>query len=154
MSGVPVWLQTALALAQVASALVAVLVPIVAVIGAVVAFLSYRQRRLADNRAEWWSRASLALELSRTREPLLGRNTGMQMLTSLLSDESVGQADRELLRDATDALLEEITSTDDGISTEEGDDGESGPAEADRGSPGSTGPRYKVGEDLVGEDST
>lgn len=108
-------LQAVLVLTQILGALIAMCVPFVAAGGAAVAWFSYRQRRIADNRAEWWRRASYALDLTKTLEPELGRNTGMELLTALQADETVGQTERDLLKSATSVLLAEIVRTDPGI---------------------------------------
>lgn len=95
---------------QVIESIARMLLPFVGVGAAVVAFLSYRQRRLADNKAEWWRRVSRAIELCATAEDQIGRNTGMTLMNYLLTDPTTTQEDAEMLADVVDTLINEIVA--------------------------------------------
>lgn len=101
MTELPMWLQIIEACAR-------ILLPVVAVTAAVVAYLSYRQRRLADNRSEWWRRVASAIELCATAEDKIGRNTGMTLMNHLLKDPTATQADAAMLAEVANELIDEI----------------------------------------------
>lgn len=101
MYELPAWMQVLESIAR-------MLLPLVAISAATVAFLSYRQRRLADNKAEWWRRVSRAIELCATAEEQIGRNTGMTLMNHLLTDPTTTQEDAAMLADAVDSLIDEI----------------------------------------------
>lgn len=82
----------------------------IAAIAGVIAWFSYRHRRIAHNRAEWWRRAQYAIDLVCTEDDKVGRNTGMRLLTHLLKDPSSTQSDAELLEDTVDSLIDEVVS--------------------------------------------
>lgn len=113
MTPVPDWLVILQVGVQVLGSLVAMTVPVIAVGGAVVAFLSYRQRRIADNRAEWWRRTSNAIELCATPGPKIGRRTGMQLLTEMLKDPTATRMDAQMLDRVVSTLIDEIVADDD-----------------------------------------
>lgn len=83
---------------------------LVALVAGLIAWISYRHRRIADNRAEWWRRAQYAIDLTCTDDDKIGRNTGMRLLNHLLKDRSATQADAELLEDTVDALVDEVVA--------------------------------------------
>jgi hypothetical protein len=103
MFELPAWMQVLESSAR-------MVLPIVAVVAAVVGYLSYRQRRLADNRAEWWRRVSRAIELCATAEDQIGRNTGMTLMNHLLTDPTTTQGDAEMLAEVVDSLIDEIVA--------------------------------------------
>lgn len=101
MFELPTWMQVFESVAR-------MLLPLVAIVAAGVAYLSYRQRRLADNKAEWWRRVSKAIELCATAEDQVGRNTGMTLMNHLLTDPTTVQEDAAMLADVVDSLINEI----------------------------------------------
>ncbi|MDN5685821.1 MAG: hypothetical protein L0G94_03940 [Brachybacterium sp.] len=101
MSDIPAWLHIAESSAR-------VLLPIVACLAAIVGWKSYHQRRLADNRAEWWRRVSNAIDLCATDDDRIGRNTGMTLMNHLLTDPTATQADAKMLEDVVNTLINEI----------------------------------------------
>lgn len=98
MIELPFWMQAVGALG----------VPVVALLGALVAFISYLQRRSADNRAEWWRRVQFGVELARENDRV-GRNAGLELLTALIGpDKRVEPADAEMLRQISGTLVQEL----------------------------------------------
>lgn len=101
MNDLPEWMQWVEACTR-------ALLPVIALLAAFVAYKSYRQRRVADNRSEWWRRVSDAIELCTTSEEQVGRNTGMALMTHLLKDTTATQVDAKMLGDVVDSLIDEI----------------------------------------------
>lgn len=101
MFELPAWMQVFESVAR-------MLLPLVAIGAAGVAYLSYRQRRLADNKAEWWRRVSRAIELCATSDDQVGRNTGLTLMNHLLNDPTTTQEDATMLAEAVDTLIDEI----------------------------------------------
>lgn len=101
MSDIPAWLQFVEIGAR-------ALLPLVAVGAAIIGWKSYHQRRLADNRAEWWRRVSNAIELCATADDQIGRNTGMTLMNHLLRDPTATQDDAEMLEEVVNTLINEI----------------------------------------------
>lgn len=79
-------------------------------VAAGVAWRSLAQRKLADDRSEWWRRASNAIDLCARSDDQVGRNTGMTLLTHLLHDPTVTQSDAKMLQETVDTLIDEIVS--------------------------------------------
>lgn len=108
------WARSTVALGHDLLALVESFAPystaLVALVAGVIAWVNYRHRRIADNRAEWWRRTQYAIDLTCTDDDKIGRNTGMRLLTHLLKDRSATQADAELLEDTVDALVDEVVA--------------------------------------------
>lgn len=76
-----------------------------ALIAAIIAWRAYRQRKEADERAEWWRRAQWAIDcaIDRDEERAI---VGLEALTLLAASPLASAEDRELL----ETLSEEIVA--------------------------------------------
>lgn len=83
---------------------------IVATAAGLIALVSYRQRRLADDRAEWWRRAQYALDLIMVDSEQLGRKPGMKLLDHLVEDSKVTSRDAAMLKNAVKAIADEVVA--------------------------------------------
>lgn len=90
--------------------IVAALSPIAVLIGAVVAgIIGYRQikqKREADNRAEWWKRTQWALDAVYSGDPKRG-TVGLKVLTVLAESDLAGKGELDVLEAAWENPLNE-----------------------------------------------
>ena len=103
------WFVLAEPFAPYATAVVALLAGLVAVAGVV-------QRHAADRRAEWWRRVQYGIDLVRDVDKV-GRNAGLELLTSLLDDRRWQRIDvrtlQEVVNVLTDEVIDELSAVDD-----------------------------------------
>lgn len=97
---VATWLVLAEPFAPYAAAVVALLAGVVAVAG-------LAQRHRADKRAEWWRRAQYGIDLVRDVDKV-GRNAGLELLTSLLDDRRWHKVDVRTLQSVVSVLTDEV----------------------------------------------
>lgn len=95
MSDLPVWVQWVGELG----------IPTIALGAALVTWASYRQRRAADRKAEWWRRAQYALDLMMEHRNVVRLNTGMELVNSLLDDPTATQEDAKMLAQVVDTAI-------------------------------------------------
>lgn len=86
----PAWLQIAIAVGPVGLLLVGL-------VGSGVAYSSYRQRRHADRRAEWWRRVQFAVEMALSDDPETSR-VGAELLGALGTIDEATSKDTRLLK--------------------------------------------------------
>lgn len=94
------WFVLAEPFAPYATAVVALLAGLVAVAGVI-------QRHAADRRAEWWRRVQYGIDLVRDVDKV-GRNAGLELLTSLLDDRRWQRIDVRTLQDVVNVLTDEV----------------------------------------------
>lgn len=85
-------------------ALTPALAALLAALASVVAYVTYRQRKLADDRAEWWRRVQYAMELVLSNS---GKKTetGMQLLDHMSKDKRSLQADLDMIQDVGKVMV-------------------------------------------------
>lgn len=86
----PPWLQIVIAVGPVGLLLVGL-------VGSGVAYSSYRQRRHADMRAEWWRRVQFAIEMALSDDPETSR-VGAELLGVLGTIDEATAKDTRLLK--------------------------------------------------------
>lgn len=90
--------------------IVAALSPFAVLIGAIVAgiigFNQIKQKREADNRAEWWKRTQWALDAVNSGEPRRG-TMGLKVLTVLAESDLAGKGELDVLAAAWENPLDE-----------------------------------------------
>ncbi|GGH92288.1 hypothetical protein ACFFGR_04400 [Arthrobacter liuii] len=90
--------------------IVAALSPFAVLVGAVVAgiigFNQIKQKREADNRAEWWKRAQWALDAAYSGDPKRG-TVGLKVLTALAESDLAGKGELDVLEAAWENPLSE-----------------------------------------------
>lgn len=79
----------------------------IALVASVIALLSYRQRRHADNRAEWWRRVQAAIDLL-TEDEKIGRRSGLVLMGHLFADNGPTKKDLRMLMDVGSTLISEV----------------------------------------------
>lgn len=80
----------------------------VAIIAGIIAWETYKHRRIADNRAEWWRRTQYAIDLVTADDDRIGRNTGLALLALLAKDPDPTDRDLKLIKEITSNLINEI----------------------------------------------
>jgi hypothetical protein len=94
-----------------------------AIIAAIVGFRQIKQKREADNRAEWWKRTQWALDAAYSGDDRR-RAIGLKVLTVLAGSDLAGSGELDVLEAASEDPLDEaardIKATVEGIGSEEG----------------------------------
>lgn len=82
-----------------------------AIIAAVIALRAYRQRKEADERAEWWRRAQWALDHASGQDLERGR-VGLRTLDHLVDSELASAEDRALIAEVLAEVIEAVVERD------------------------------------------
>lgn len=79
----------------------------------------YEHRRRADNRAEWWRRVQSAIDLATADADQIGRKTGLTLLDHLSQDQDVTRQDIQLIIEVTNGIIDEGVTQEEVLSTHE-----------------------------------
>lgn len=93
-STLPSWLQFVVALS-----------PLVTVGVVITAFLAYRQKKRADDRADWWARADKAIDMMLSKDNTTV-NAGMVLVGKLSESRTARRQEHEALRGVVDAIVD------------------------------------------------
>ena len=91
---------------QIVAALSPFAVLLAAIIAAIVGFRQIKQKREADNRAEWWRRTQWALDAVYSGDKKRG-TVGLKVLTVLAESELAGKGELDVLEAASEDPLNE-----------------------------------------------
>jgi hypothetical protein len=95
VTALPYWMEVVRAIGPAAGSL---LVFLTAAIAAIVAWKTYRQRKAADERAEWWRRTQWAIDYASDHDLEKGR-IGLRTLRFLMSSDLASPEDKSMVKD-------------------------------------------------------